>query len=121
MVMRSLNVDFKTAVKQICQDYHINNAVPDREAKKRLAVARNNKNVAEMFEQDFNRVFTTLAYINRYLIDLTHDIRTCMRYPDIFMYQLKIDNLLENMSSTSQADRIEAWRRAKKVFPWLKT
>lgn len=121
MVMRALNVDFKTAVKQICQDYGINNAVPDREAKKRLAEAQQNKNVVEMFEQDFNRVFSALARLNFYLLEATKDIKTCLRYPDIFMYQLKAEYLLENMSSTSQADRVEAWRNAKKVFPWLKT
>lgn len=121
MVMKALNVDFKTAVKQICQDYGINNAVPDREARQRLAAAQNNRNVAEMFEVDFDRMFNKLIALNHYLLEATKDIKTCLRYPDIFMYQLKAEYLLENMLSTSQADRVEAWRNAKKVFPWLKT
>jgi len=121
MTMRALHIDFKTAVKQICQDYGINNAIPDREAKKRLAAAQNNRNVAEMFEQDFDRIFINLARVNHWLLWAIKDYKICLRYPDIFMHQLRIENLLENMASTGQANRVEAWRRAKKVFPWLKT
>lgn len=121
MAMKALNVDFKTAVRQLCQDYGINNAVPDREARRRYEDAQKNRTVTDMFKRDFTHVFVTLAKINRSLIELSHDIRTCIRYPDIFTYQLMIDDLLETMSSDSQVERIDAWRRAKKVFPWLKT
>lgn len=120
MVMKALSIDFKTAASQLCRDYGINNALPDRESKKRYEAAKKTKTVNEMFEQDFKYIFVTLANINRSLIDLSRDIQVCMRYPDIFMYQLIIDDLLENMSSGSQAEQISAWRRAKKVFPWLK-
>ncbi|WP_312337198.1 CHC2 zinc finger domain-containing protein [Anaerospora hongkongensis] len=121
MVMRSLEIDFKAAVKRICQDYNIDNNVPDKEARKRITETRNTRNVAEMFEQDFSRVFVDLAHHNHFLLDQMKNIRVCLKHPDIFMEQLIADDLLDHMLSASQEERVEAWRRAKKVFPWLKT
>jgi DNA primase len=116
MVMKALDLSVTEAIHRIQHDYNIgSNSIPDRKIRKRQI----NRNINEMFEEEFNRTFVKLGYLNRQLAKLSRDIKTCIRYPEIFMYQLTIDNFLEDMCSGNQADQVTAWRRAKKVFPWI--
>lgn len=110
MVMHALGLTIKDAIKKITNDYRLTDQ-PTRYIK--------HVNVNEMFEKDFSRVFMNLSKLNRQLVDLTRNVKMCIKYPAIFMYQLTADDLLENMCSADKADQVAAWRQAKEVFNWM--
>jgi len=114
LVMRAEQLDFAGAVRQLAADYGIKLSDPVDQRRKKTAVQ-----VKLTFEAEFDLIFVRLVKINKMIDQMSHDIRICLRYPSLFMYQIEIDLILDNMLSDDQGTRVETWRRAKKVFPWL--
>lgn len=119
LVMRALNLDFKSAARQIAIDYGLSIHLPDREVKKKLAALRTERELTETLQAEIDRMIPRLCKLNRSLIELSKDVRICLRYPSIFMHQLEIDQIVFEMLGDDQAAKVAAWRRAKKVYPWI--
>lgn len=118
LVMRVYECTFIMAAQKLSVDFHIQ--VPDEyKSRKKILQLRNQQHTVQMFEQDFNFVYRILCRLSLFLYHATRNIKMCVRYPSIFMWQLKIDQILDNMLSADESERIGGWRKAKKVFPWI--
>jgi hypothetical protein len=115
MVMHALDLTISDAIKRIQRDFTISTVRNIRAERER----RTKQDIQESFQRDFNRTYINLCHLNNDLIKMSRDIKIIARYPDVFMHQLKINDLLDQICSKADADQVAAWRKAKKVYPWI--
>lgn len=120
MVMQALGVDFKTAVATIARDFGFDNSRPDPSIRQHVIKQQERRSVDLAFDADFERVC-------RILLQLRNIISVKLRTYEDFEKNLGLVHTLPTMegvidellSAREQADKLRAWRLARKVFPWL--
>jgi len=115
MVMHALDLAVSDAIKRLESDFNITGTrdiKQDRERQTKLQIQR-------QFERDFNRIFVNLCKLNHSLIKMSQDIKIIIKHPCIFMHQLRINNLLDEMCSKNETEQVQAWRKSKRRYDWM--
>jgi hypothetical protein len=118
LVMKAMQCDFKTAAMTIAKDFNITTEL-NYQARKKLSEVRKQNDIKKLFEINFKSILNRLININRHLYSSSRNIKICIRYPEIFMWILKIEVVLDDMLSPIETEKIEGWRQAKKVITWM--
>ena len=125
LVMSALGVNFKTAVTAAAGDFGFsldsNRPLPPKK-RRELRECKEKRDINIGFAADFDRVFSLLVsrkweleaklktydgFVNN--IDLVHELPL-------------LDGVMDEFTAArSEQDKLEAWRIARRVFPWIKT
>lgn len=118
MVMKALSCDFKTAAMTIARDFNLNTHI-DYQSRKKLSELKRQNDIKNLFKINFELIKNRLINISRHLYCASRKIKICIRYPEIFMWILKIEIVLDYMFSPLETDQLEGWRHGKQVLNWM--
>ena len=123
LVMSAMGVAFKAAVTTIAGDFGLSTSesLPP-EKKKQLRQAQEKRDVTSGFAADFDRVF--LLLVSRKW-ELEAKLKTYDDYEQNIdlVHELPIlDGVMDEFTAArGDQEKLEAWRIARRVFPWIKT
>jgi len=120
LVMTALGVDFKTAVAAIARDFGLSGGRPDPEVRKKIINQQERRSVDLAFDTDYDRVCRVLLRLRN---NIAANLRTYSDYEqnqELVHILPVMDGVIDELlGARNQADKICAWRLARKVFPWL--
>jgi len=119
MVMQAMSCDFKTAAITIAKDFNLMTTQNNYHDRKKLSEIKKKNEIKSLFKINFELIKNRLLNISRHLYSSSKNYEICENYPEIFMWMLKIDMVLDDMFSPTEDQQIDGWRRAKKVIYWM--
>ena len=123
LVMAALGLAFPEAVAAAAADYGLSAGAPlPPEKKRQLMEAREKSNIKSGFTADFDRVFSYLVSRKWELADKLKTYNDYARNIDLVRELSILDGVMDEMiDARSDSEKLEAWRMARRVFPWIKT
>ncbi|CQR71366.1 DNA primase [Sporomusa ovata DSM 2662] len=122
MVMVALGVDFKTAVATIARDFGLRTCQIAPEVKKKIQQRQESRNIDVAFEADYERCYLVLLTLKN---DIASKLSTYYEFEQNqkLVHTLPIlEGIIDELSSAqAQADKLRAWRLARRMLIWLQT
>lgn len=121
MVIKVLDIDFLTAVKTLARDFGLADLPANPEIKRKIDKAKERREVEAAFQIDFDRIFCELCLMQSALVGQLQSYEDYVNHPESVFWLPVVEGILDDMTSQEPELRMEGWRLARKVFPWLKT
>lgn len=122
LVMSALGVNFKTAVTALSGDYGFSSQEISPGIREQQVQARQQYIIDTELAADYDRIFSALI-ARRQLIAAS--LITYFDYdenPELVHELSLLDYIIDELAGASSADnKLQAWRFARRNFPWLKT
>lgn len=122
LVAKGLHLDTAAAIKMLAADLGLQpDRSRDRQAiRRQIEANRLQQATVNAWESDFLRVFLVLVAVGRAIDALLRSYEEYFNHPMAVYHRSIIDDILDDLTAADQVIQIEAWRRARRLFPWLK-
>lgn len=122
LVMKQLNLDFKSASSALARDFGLSDWEPNPEVQKKLRRAQESRTVVLAFEKDYDRIFKVLLSIRNQFYQNVKSFEDFEANLSLANEMPIIESYISQMADAcSQEEKLELWRAVRRRFPWLKT
>lgn len=122
LVSRGLHIDKATTIRMLATDLGLR---PDHSRdwqtiRRQIKENRLQQATVNAWEADFLKVFIELSTVARALNVLLQSYEDYLHHPEAVHWRPIIEDILDGLIAPDQAEQIAAWRRARRMLPWLK-
>lgn len=121
LVSRLFNLRPIEAARQICRDFGlpVNNRPLSSETRRKTEEAARQREIEQAFKADLERIRQRLAMLHRCIFRSLRTPEDYKRLSRLVHAQPLLEYVLDELTSRDPARQVEAWRYARRWFPWV--